>query len=93
MAERQRAARRSVAGPGGAAARADTENLVQLLGGKRAITHCNRTEDLRVQLDLIERDPIGDAKIEMLAHRAHLHCQADSRKPYHKATTRPYAPA
>jgi hypothetical protein len=29
----------------------------------------------------------------MLAHRAHLHCQADSRKPYRKATTRPYAPA
>jgi hypothetical protein len=29
----------------------------------------------------------------LLAHRAHLHRQADSRKPGHKATTRPYAPA
>jgi len=71
----------SVGRPRGTRHRADTEDLVQLLRGKRAVAYCYSAEDLRVQLDLVERDPVGDAKIEMLAHRAHLHCRADSRKP------------
>jgi hypothetical protein len=87
------AALASVGRPGGAGHGTDAEDLVQLLRGKRAVAYCYSAEDLRVQLDLVERDPVGDAKIEMLAHRAHLHCQADSRKPHHKATSRPYAPA
>jgi hypothetical protein len=75
------AALASVDRPGGTRHRADTEDLVQLLCGKPAVAYRYSAENLRVQLDLVERNPVGDAKIEMLAHRAHLHCRPDSRKP------------
>jgi len=35
------------------------------------------TENLGIELDLIERHEIVDAKIEALRHRAHLHRRAE----------------
>gem|GEM_PF-6574537 len=71
----------------------DTQHSVEFCVGQRLFPHRHRTENLGVELNFIERNAIGDAKIESLAHRAHLHRQADSRKPDHKVTTRSYAPA
>ncbi len=64
------------AGPGGnsipdagnASHRHNPQNRVQLIRGERLIAYRHRAEHLRVELDLIERDTVGDAKIEMLPH-------------------------
>jgi len=71
----------------------DAQHRVEFRVGQPPVAYRHRTENLGVELDFIECHAIGDAKIESLAHRAHLHRQADSRKPDHKVTTRPYAPA
>src|SRR5713226_7972929 len=74
--------------------RANPKYRVQLLRSERPVGHRYRAEHLRVELDLIERNTVGDAKIEMLAHRAHLHhCQADSRDLDYKVTTHAMPPA
>ncbi len=73
--------------------RPDPQDLIEFLVGQRPLADGHGTEHFGIQFDLIQRNAVGDAKVEMLAHRAHLHRQADSRKPDHKATTRPYAPA
>ncbi len=59
----------------------EPEHNVKFALSKRPVTHCHRAKNLAVQLDLIKCNAIGDAKIEALAHRAHLHRQAHSRKP------------
>jgi hypothetical protein len=48
------------------------ENLIQLFRGKPVVAHGNGTENLGIELDLVERHAVMDTKIETLTHRAHL---------------------
>jgi len=56
---------------------ADPEDLVEFLSGQWPIAHGHGAQHFPIEFDLVERNAVGDAKIEMLAHRAHLHRQAD----------------
>jgi hypothetical protein len=69
------------------------EHLIEFLEGKRVITLSNGTENFGIEIYLVERHAVVDAKIETLTHRAHLHRRADPRNPRNKATTRPDTPA
>ncbi len=51
----------------------DPQHRVEFRVGQRTVADRHGAENLGVELDLIERNAIGDAKIELLAHRAHLH--------------------
>ena len=53
--------------------RVDPQHRVELRVGQRTVADRHGAQNLGVELDLVERDAIGDAKIELLAHRAHLH--------------------
>ena len=53
--------------------RVDPQHRVELRVGQRAVADRHGAQNLGVELDLVERDAIGDAKVELLAHRAHLH--------------------
>src|SRR5215467_2642104 len=57
------------------------ENLVQLLRGEPVVTRGNGTENLGVELDLIERHAVMDTKIETLTHRAHLLAKGSTAIP------------
>ena len=54
---------------------------------QRSVAYCNCTENLRIKLNLVQRDAIVDAKVDILAHRAHLHRQTEPQKPEAQATT------
>ncbi len=41
------------------------------------IAHSYGTEDLGIEIDLVKRHAVVDAKIEALRHRAHLHRRAE----------------
>jgi hypothetical protein len=56
------------------------ENLVYFLRGEGTVTRSNGAEDLGVKLDLVERHPVVDTKIETLTHRSHLHRRADPQR-------------
>ena len=49
------------------------QHRVEFRVGQRTVADRHGAENLGVELDLVERNAIGDAKIELLAHRAHLH--------------------
>src|ERR1700733_16039750 len=52
--------------------RAQPEHPVELLVGQRLVTGRHGTQHLGVQLDLIQRDPVVNAEINLLGHRVHL---------------------
>lgn len=56
------------------------KNLVYFLWGEWTVTRSNGAEDLGVKLDLVERHPVVDTKIETLTHRSHLHRRADPQR-------------
>ena len=73
--------------------RADPEDLIEFLRGERPVGRGHRAQYLGVQLDLIQRDSVVNAQVQVLSQRAHLHCRAVSREPGSQATVRTHCPA
>ena len=69
------------------------EYLVEFFRRERPVTSGDRTENLGVQVYLAERYIVGDTKVELSAHRAHLHRRADKREPVSQVTTSRTSPA
>ncbi len=44
----------------------------KLVIGQRPVARRDRAQDLRVQLDLIERHAVVDAQVDIVSHRVHL---------------------
>jgi hypothetical protein len=59
-------------GDGRAGRGTQPENLVQLFCRERPVTCGDGGENLGIQVYLVKRHVVGDTKIELSSHRAHL---------------------
>ncbi len=49
-----------------------SQHLVNLGGGERTVGSRYRAEDFRVQLDLLERNAVVEAQVDVVTQRDHL---------------------